>query len=138
MQFEIPFSGHKNILALHKNTIEVTTDSDLTVNGDCIIGVNALYGCKEIPSKIKDKIRDSNSKIKFSIIVENEIFTVQGSGSKDLKLTHPHDIVLRKSNFVCPRTIAVNCDQASDTIPRKMITLLQNPNTKGVLKIEVI
>lgn len=137
MQLEIPFSGHKNIRALHKNTIEITTDSDLTVNGDCIIGVNAGYGCKEIPDELKSKIRNPDSKIKISIIVGTEEFTVFGSGSKDLELTHPHDIVLRKSDFVCPRTLAVNCEQASDSIPRKIIQMLQDPKTKGVLKIEV-
>lgn len=137
MQIEIHFSGHKNIRALHKNTIEVTTESELTVNGDCIIGVNATYGCSQIPDKIKNKLRNPNSKIKFSIIVNSETFTVSGNGSGKLELTHPHDIVLRKSDFICPRTIAINCDRASDTMPRKMVRRLQNPKTKGVLKIEV-
>ena len=39
MKIEIPFTGHKNILSLHKKTIEITKDSQLTVNGDCIVGV---------------------------------------------------------------------------------------------------
>ena len=32
MKIEIPFSGHKNILSLHKKTIEITKDDELTVN----------------------------------------------------------------------------------------------------------
>jgi len=51
--------------------------------------------------------------------------------------SHPTDIVLRKSNYVCPRTLAVNCDKASDSIPRKIVKLLQDPKTKGIFRIKV-
>ena len=137
MQFEIPFTGHKNIRSLHSKTIEITKDQTLTPSGDCIIGVKALCGCKKIPSKIKSKLKDPNTDVVFSIIVKDQLFQVNGKGHQDLKCTHENDIVLSKSSFVCPRTLAVNCDKASDEIPREMIHLLQNPKTKGVLKIEV-
>ncbi|MEM3172382.1 MAG: DUF371 domain-containing protein, partial [Candidatus Nitrosotenuis sp.] len=32
---------------------------------------------------------------------------------------------------------AVNCDKASDDIPRKMIKQLQDPKTRGLFVIEV-
>ncbi|MGI0003116.1 MAG: DUF371 domain-containing protein [Nitrosopumilaceae archaeon] len=137
MRFEIPFSGHKNITALHQKTIEITTEPKLTINGDCIVGINASCGCNGIPEKLKKEIRDPSSKIKFSIIVDSQSFTVNGHGSKDLKLSHPHDIVLRKSKFVCPRTIAIGCNKASSSIPKKMIKVLQDPQTKGIFVIEV-
>ena len=137
MQFEIPFTGHKNIRSLHEKTIEITKDSKLTPSGDCIIGINSLYGCEEIPSQIKKKLKRPNTKVTFSIIVNEHLFQIIGKGHKDLKCTHPSDIVLRKSSFVCPRTLAVNCDKSSNEIPRKMVSLLQNPKTKGIFKIEV-
>lgn len=135
--FEIPFYGHKNIRALHQRTIEITTEPDLTVQGDCIIGVSAKCGCKGIPKKLKEKLRDERSKITLSIQVNDEIFQVSGSGSQDLILEHPHDIVIRKSKFLCPRTLAINCDKASDEIPRKMIKMLQSPKTRGLFVIKV-
>lgn len=138
MLFEISFTGHKNIRSTHKNTIEITKDSELTVNGDCIVGVNAFSGCKNIPNKMKKKIRDPKSTINFSIKVKKELFITSGKGHKNLKLSHPTDIVLRKSSFVCPRTIAIKCNKASDSIPKKIIKLLQNPKTIGVFSIEVI
>ena len=138
MHFEIPFAGHENIRSLHKNTVEITKESTLTPSGDCIIGVNAKYGCKQIPKKLKEKLRDSNSKIVFSIIVNDYIFKINGSGHKDLICSDPNDIVLRKSSHICPRTLAVNCDKASDSIPRKLVQLLQDPKTNGTFSIEVI
>ena len=137
MQFEIPFSGHENIRSLHKKTIEITKNTKLTPSGDCIIGVKAVSGCKDIPDKIKKKIKKSNTKIVFSILVNGEKFEINGEGHKELKLLHPSDIVLRKSSFKCPRTLAINCDKSSEDIPRKIIHHLQNPKSKGIFKIIV-
>ncbi len=137
MRFEIPFYGHKNILANHTKTIEITTEQDLTIQGDCIIGVTADCGCKEIPEKLKKKLRRDDSKIIITITVNGKSFRVSGRGHADLKLENPHDIVIRKSNFVCPRTLAIGCDKASDDMPREMIKHLRDPKTKGLFVIEV-
>jgi hypothetical protein len=69
--------------------------------------------------------------------VGDQSFEIIGKGHKDLVLSHSNDIVIRKSNFVCPRTLAVRCNKASNSIPRKMIKLLQDPNSKGIFAIEV-
>ena len=55
MKIEIPFSGHKNILSLHEKTIEITKDNELTVNGDCIVGINSSLACIDLPEKIQKK-----------------------------------------------------------------------------------
>ena len=137
MRFEIEFSGHENIRSNHKKTIEITKESELTVRGDCIVGVNAKYGCSDLPEDLKEKLQDPSSDIEFSIKVEEHEFVVRGKGHEDLVLSHPEDIVIRKSDFVCPRTLAVKCDKASDLLPREMVTLLQNPDTKGTFTINV-
>lgn len=137
MRFEIEFSGHKNIRSNHSRTIEITKESELTLRGDCIIGVNAKYSCFDLPDSLKEKLKDPNTIVEFSISAGNFLFTLTGKGHKDLSLTHEDDIVIRKSDFVCPRTLAVKCDKASDNLPREMVKLLQNPNTKGVFTISV-
>ena len=137
VHFEIQFSGHENIRSLHQKTIEITKENSLTPSGDRIIGINASCGCKNIPKEIKKKLQDPESIVKFSIKVGNHTFQVQGKGHKDLTLTHSDDIVIRKSNFVCPRTLAVQCDKASDDIPREMIQLLQSPSAKGTFCIDI-
>jgi uncharacterized protein len=137
VRFEIPFYGHKNVRAFHPRTIEITTESDLTVSGDCIIGVNAECACADLPKEIKDKLRDSRSHVKITIQVNDNSFIISGNGHDDLVLKNPHDIVIRKSNFLCPRTLAINCDKACDEIPRKIIKQLQDPKTRGLFVIEV-
>ena len=135
MQFEIQFSGHHNILSLHSRTIEITTERRLTPRGDCIIGVGATAGCADIPELMKSKIRDSNTKITIVIRVRDLKFTVCGRGHNDLELSNTQDIVIRTSGFVCPRTLAIHCNHASNQIPKEMISLLQDPNTRGVFTI---
>jgi len=137
VRFEIQFSGHENIRSNHKKTIEITKESELTERGDCIIGVNASSSCFDLPESFKEKLRDSKSKVQFSITVAEHEFIVEGRGHPDLTLSHKEDIVIRKSNFTSPRTLAVNCNKASDLLPREMVQLLQNPKTKGTFTIIV-
>jgi hypothetical protein len=137
MHFEISFNGHKNIRSLHPKTIEITTEPDLTLNGDCIIGVKASCGCNDIPKEMKNLMRNSKSEILFTISVNGISFKVKGNGNENLILTNPHDIVIRKSSFICPRTLAIQCDLASDSIPRQMIKILQNPDSRGIFVIDV-
>jgi hypothetical protein len=137
MHFEISFYGHKNIRSLHPKTIEITTEPDLTLNGDCIVGVNATCGCNDIPEQMKNLLRNPKSKILFTISVKDISFKVKGTGHENLILTNPHDIVIRKSSFICPRTMAIHCNVASDAIPRQMIKVLKNPDSKGIFAIDV-
>ena len=137
MKIKVPFLGHKNILSLHEKTIEITKDSKLTTNGDCIVGVGADISCIDLPEKMKKKIQDSKTKISFSIEANDKKFIIHGFGSEKLSLKHTKDIVLRKSAFTCSRTIAINCDKASSDMPRDFVKLLQNPQTKGNMIIEI-
>lgn len=137
MKFEIEFSGHENIRSNHQKTIEITKESNLTPQGDCIVGVNATSSCADLPQELKNKLKNSNSKVTFSINVGEHEFVLKGKGHPNLILTHSEDIVIRKSDFICPRTLAVNCDKASNLLPREMVSLLQDPKTKGTFTITV-
>jgi hypothetical protein len=137
LKFEIEFSGHENIRSNHQKTIEITKESHLTPQGDCIVGVNATSSCADLPDDLKNKLKDPNTKVTFSISVGNYEFLINGMGHPDLILTHSDDIVIRKSNFICPRTLAVKCDKASDMLPREMVSLLRNPKTIGIFTIIV-
>ena len=137
MKFEIEFSGHENIRSNHQKTIEITKDSHLTPQGDCIVGVNATASCADLPIELKRKLKDPSIQVSFLIKVNEYEFEINGYGHQNLILTDSEDIVIRKSDFVCPRTLAIKCDKASDLLPRKMVSLLQNPKTKGKFVVSV-
>jgi uncharacterized protein len=134
---EIIYYGHPNVLGLHPRAIEITKDSYLTKSGDCIIGINSNKGCSDIDTKLKKLMQDDEIKIKFEFIVEGSSFEVFGRGNKNLTLENKNDIVIRTTNFVCPRTVSVRCNRGSNNIPREIISYLQKKNTKGFLRISV-
>ncbi len=137
MEEEIIFQGHKNILSLHSRTIEITKDSALTKNGDCIVGVSANKACDDLDPALKQKLRTSDTVVKIGIIVEPYEFNILGLGNNHLQVTHKHDIVLRKSNYVDPRTLIVSCDKSAIDIPRYFIKALTDPETKGLLRVRL-
>ena len=132
----IPFCGHKNVRSTHRTTIEITRDESLSVRGDCIVGVSGTMGCLDLPDDIKAGLRNNSSVVRVRIMVNGDVFVVSGRGSSDLTLTHSHDIVLRKSGFVCPRTLAVRCDAASSDMPRRMVRNLQD-GASGTMEITI-
>jgi uncharacterized protein len=135
VQEEIAFYGHRNIQSFHTRTIEITKDLNLSLRGDCIIGVNANKSCWDISDKLKHSLKDDNSFIIIDVTVGNMSFIINGLGNSRLLLLSRHDVVIRKSNFICERTIAIRCDRASSDIPREMIMSLQDPETTGLLRI---
>ncbi len=134
----VHFRGHPMVRSSHPTTIEVTTEDYLTENGDCIIGVGASKGCARLDAKVKEGIRRKGSKLVIRIVVGQLSFEVKATGDPRLDLSHPHDMVIRKSDFVSDRTLAVRADAASRDIPRQMVRLLKDPATVGRLEIEVI
>jgi hypothetical protein len=137
LQDEITFRGHPNVQSLHAKTVEITRDEHLTLRGDCIIGVRASKGCADLDEPLKRRLRANVSLVKIEIMVGGETFTIAGRGDERLSLLNQHDIVIRKTNFACPRTVSVRCDKASSDVPRKMVKLLQDSNEKGIFRITV-
>ena len=137
VQDEIRFRGHPNVLSLHPRTLEITKDSHLSLRGDCIVGVSASKGCADLDPAIKKRVQDRASVIRVDVVIGNESFTVTGRGDERLSLLNAHDIVIRKTNFVCPRTLSVCCDRASSDLPRSMVKQLQDSSTVGLLVIGV-
>jgi len=133
----ILFRGHPMVSAMHPTTIEVTVEDHLTERGDCIVGVGAGKGCAQLGEGIKAGIRRASSTVLLRLLVGSESFEVKARGDPRLTLSHPHEIVVRRSDFVSDRTIAVRADAAARDIPRSMVAKLRNPATVGFLEIEV-
>ena len=137
MAFEIPFSGHRNVRSTHGMTIEITRERRLTPRGDCIVGVGAAAGCLGLPPGLKERLRAPGAAVTVLIRAGGREFAVRGRGHPGLILTHPDDIVIRRSGYICPRTLAVGCDKAADLLPREMVESLRRPGAAGSLVIVV-
>ena len=116
--------GHKNITATHKTTLEITKEDYLTPTGDCIVGVNIDKSMADFSEGIREKIRSSD-KIIIEIVVGDLKETIIGKGHNDLILNHPTDIVIRKSSFICPRTLMINADKSAKELTREIVEKLK-------------
>ncbi|MGQ9468477.1 MAG: DUF371 domain-containing protein [Nitrososphaerales archaeon] len=132
----VEFFGHPLIKATHKTTFEITKEEKLSIKGDCIIGVKANKACKDLDDRLK-RLITNDVPIKITIHVGKYIFEANAMGHPSLMLTDEKDIVVRKSNYVCPRTLAIKSDKAAIDIPRDIIFMLNKNDTKGKMIISV-
>ena len=133
----VTFRGHPMVRSAHPTTIEVTTEDHLTPRGDCIVGVGASAGCAQLDARLKDGLRRKGVGVTIRLLVGPYAFEVKAEGDPRLLLSHPRDIVIRKSDYVSDRTLAVNADAAARDIPREIVRQLKNPKTVGMLEIVV-
>lgn len=128
--------GHPNVRSTHRTTLMTTTDDHLSTKGDCIIAVRAGKGLRDLNTRIKEAIRREGSTVRLLIETEGKTFTVQGFGDPRLTLSHPSDMVIRKSGYICDRTLMIRADKAACDIDISLIELFRKENCQISLTIE--
>ena len=132
MNFKIIAKGHENVLSLHKSTFEITKDKDLSLAGDCIIGLDIDKSMEDFPNEFKEKLANDDTKVIVELKTPNASDTIEGFGHHDLSLSHPTDIVCRKSTFVCSRTLMIKSNKAAIDLNRDSIKDLANGESMEV------
>lgn len=114
--------GHPNILATHKTTLEFTKDKELSLKGDCIVGVNADFELE----KLKKFIQKSKNK-KITIIIETINHKIQEKITAELNsnFNSNKEFVVRKTDFVSERTFATSSNKAAFDLNRQLIEFLK-------------
>lgn len=122
--------GHKNVLATHKTTLEFTKEKELSLKGDCIIGVSSDFDADEVRELVKSTKRAAMT-IKASGIEERiEFETNPDFDSKE-------EIVIRLGEFISDRTLGIRADKAAKHISREMVEKLKE-GAKIEVEIEAI
>ena len=133
MQYKFHAYGHPNILATHKTTLEFTKDKELSLNGNCIVGVKADFDL----DILKDFIKKSKHK-KIKIIIEygnkKNKETVEAELNPDFN--DNQEIVIRKTGFVSERTFAIKADKAAFDLKSELISFLKDKKNKISVVIE--
>jgi hypothetical protein len=125
--------GHPNIQATHPTTLMITKDADVSKNGDCIVAMSADKSVADLSIQFKEALRKPNSKLAVTIEAGDSRTEIRAFGSPKLCLCHSTDVVIRKSDYACTRTLAVCADKSSLDLPRNLVENLQNP--KQTVKI---
>jgi hypothetical protein len=129
--------GHINVLALHKGTIEFTKEPHLSRSGDCIIAVDADKGMSELSLEFKKNLRNDAAKVTIVVEAGKVSETIHASGNSRLILAHPTDIVIRKSGYICARTLAIHADKSAAELSRELVRNLSKPEEKVQITLAV-
>lgn len=129
-------SGHENIVGKHETTLEITTESDLTKRGTCVIGVYANQTLRDLDDEIKALAVDRHTRITLRLMVDDLDEEVKGRGGQGLSYSDNTSMVARTSSFQCGRTLLVEADKAASDLSREFIRKLKNPRT--VLECEIL
>ena len=124
MKFNI--KGHKNVLSTHTKSFEFTKDKELTLTGDCIVGVDANF------SFDKKIVNFQNIKIEISCGDLKDVINAKVNPN----FNHESEIVIRKSNFISERTLGINADKSANDLNRELINKLKDPDVKANVYIE--
>jgi len=113
--------GHALVLGTHPTTFEVTAEPHLTSTGNCIIGIAADKGCAGLSSEFKNVLCHDDARLLTRLVCGDSDAEIHSRGSSQFTLSHPTDLVWRRSTFVCARTIGILSDQVATTLPDRLI-----------------
>jgi len=129
--------GHKNIKSTHKTTFEITKDLSLTERGDCILAISANKGVTDLSDEFKNALLNDDANLKIVVEAGDKEDSALAKGSRLLTLKDMDEMVIRKGNFICDRTLAINSNKAAIDFDRNLIEILKNPKTKIRIKLIV-
>jgi len=129
--------GHPNIQATHPTTIMFTKERMVTQRGDCIVAVDANKAVADLSPEFKRALKQPNAKLTIELEVDGQVGKITAYGSPDLTLSHPNDLVIRKSDFPSDRTLAVRADKSSGEMSRAVVETLKNPKQQVTMTLTV-
>ena len=125
MEYTFHAKGHKNVTSAHRSTFEVTMDKEIGIRADCIVGVASKTKLGDFPPEFIKAIKNENTLIKVQLETENAKDEIKGYGHPELTLDHPTDMVCRKSEFKCSRTLMIKSDKAAVDLKRELVADLK-------------
>jgi hypothetical protein len=126
MEYVFKAHGHSNVTSLHKTTFEVTTDPEIGKTADCVIGVSSDAVLDNMPLEMKKSLKNENTIVRIVLETKNAKDEIYGCGDPDLSLSHPSDMVCRKSTYTCSRTLMIKADKAACDLKEELVDDLKD------------
>ena len=127
--------GHSNVSSRHRSTLEVTLDKAIGKKADCIVGVKANKTMLDFPEELKSALSRDDARIRLILSTSHNQDEITGYGHQALSLDHPTDMVCRKSDFICNRTLMIKANKAACDLN---LDLIEDLKKGEKLKLEII
>jgi hypothetical protein len=126
-------SGHANVKAVHRSTLEFTKDNFLTPRGDCILGISSEKAVSDLNQSVKSLIQ-SGSNVYVVVVVEGAYDIIRAVGSRLLTLSDKNKMIVRKSDFISDSTLAIKANKSAADINRDLVDKLRR-GSKGTVYV---
>ena len=136
MGYSFTCNGHQNITSKHKTTLEFTKDKYLTLKGDCIVGIKADFSLLQLKKFIKSLKNNKKIIIIIEILNNDNKIIEKINAEVNPDFNSEKDIVIRKSDFIDNRTLAIKADKAACDLNRDFIENIKNNKRKIRIMIE--
>lgn len=131
---EITAHGHKGITARDENCFEISKNKD--PRGDSTVAVRANKVCKDLSNDFKLAVKNA-TKVFITIEADGSVEKVTAYGSPALKLTDGNEIVVRKSDAIDGKTVAILADKSANNFSKSMKEKLKDPKTEIKITFEI-
>lgn len=121
---ELQARGHEHVSAAHESTFEVTSDEFLTPAGDCIVGIESDAVPAEFPPAFVASCQSVEATITIDLEADGHTDRVVARGDPALTFDSDRSLVVRTSDYVDDRTVAVEADAAAADLDRALIDAL--------------
>ena len=127
--------GDPRITALHPTTLEITREEIKSDYGDCVVATSAEVGLAGLPEELKRAARQGAEMV-MMIEAGGLVERVRGRGHPSLTFSSESEMVLRRSQYVCERTLMVSSDKAAVDLERALVEQLKKQDNH--IKITLI
>ncbi|MGQ9478438.1 MAG: DUF371 domain-containing protein [Thermoproteota archaeon] len=127
--------GHPNMTARHPTTLAVTKDPEISPTGDCFIMVYADKSPSTLSEEFKKAARNP-VKIRVRLIVQDLEEEFECYGDPALTFEDDREMVFRKSNYFCGRTVGVRSSKSARDISRRIVEKLRSGN-EAIMELTV-
>jgi hypothetical protein len=117
-------SGHANVTSAHESTFEIATDDYLTPAGDCIVGIEADQAPAAFPETFVDACTRQSARITITLDAAGHTDTVEALGSPELTFESERSAVVRTSDYIDDRTVAIAASKSAGDLDRDLVDAL--------------
>ncbi len=91
----------------------------------------------DLDPQFKKVMRNESATLTITMEIDTQMEIIHASGNPRLELTHSTDMVVRKSDFVSNRTLAIRADKIAKDFAIDFVKKLQNPKQQITITLTV-
>lgn len=128
VRFSFKAWGDQKITSRHRTTLEITKEGVKTGYGDCIVATRSEVGLRDLPEGLKREAKVDGVAMALVLEAGGIRQLIRGRGSPALTFESDHEMVIRKSGYVCGRTLMVHANKSAAELEKSYVEAVRDGN----------